>query len=111
MTHPPTYPRCWCSGIDQIKLGYVSRALPKDNKNHVILGTQAVKPRDFAAQMNLNMDNCWGVISGVVNLCFELLEADGARVPRCCGGVGGGVGGRGRGGAERWGSPLVAGEV
>ena len=34
-----------------IKLGYVSRALPRDNKNHVILGTQAVKPRDFAAQV------------------------------------------------------------
>lgn len=34
-----------------IKLGYVSRALPRDNRNHVILGTQAVKPRDFAAQV------------------------------------------------------------
>ncbi|KAL4449000.1 hypothetical protein ABPG77_007717 [Micractinium sp. CCAP 211/92] len=64
-------------GIDQIKLGYVSRATTRDNRNHVILGTQAVKPRDFAAQMNLNMDNCWGIISGVVNLCFDLLEADG----------------------------------
>lgn len=40
-----------CSGIDMIKLGYVSRALPRDNRNHVILGTQAVKPRDFAAQV------------------------------------------------------------
>lgn len=74
LTHPPLPPR---SGIDQIKLGYVSRATTRDNRNHVILGTQAVKPRDFAAQMNLNMDNCWGIISGVVNLCFDLLEADG----------------------------------
>ena len=38
------------SGVDQIKLGYISRALPKDNKNHVILGTYAVKPKDFAQQ-------------------------------------------------------------
>ncbi|KAI7845745.1 hypothetical protein COHA_000661 [Chlorella ohadii] len=65
------------SGIDMIKLGYVSRALPRDNRNHVILGTQAVKPRDFAAQMNLNMDNCWGIISALVNLCMDSCEADG----------------------------------
>ncbi|EFN52468.1 hypothetical protein CHLNCDRAFT_32503 [Chlorella variabilis] len=65
------------TGIDQIKLGYVTRALPRDNRNHLILGTQAVKPRDFAMQMNLNMDNCWGIISGLVNLCQEQLEHDG----------------------------------
>ena len=35
-----------------IKLGYVSRSLPKDNKNHVILGTQAVKPKDIAMQVH-----------------------------------------------------------
>lgn len=28
------------SGTDMIKLGYVTRATPKDNFNHVILGTQ-----------------------------------------------------------------------
>lgn len=50
-------PRPWCAplsacrGVDMIKLGYIARVLPKDNKNHVILGTQAVKPKDFAAQV------------------------------------------------------------
>ena len=29
------------SGVDMIKLGYVSRAHPRDPHNHVILGTQA----------------------------------------------------------------------
>lgn len=28
------------AGADMIKLGYVSRATPKDNTNHVILATQ-----------------------------------------------------------------------
>ncbi|PSC69167.1 eukaryotic translation initiation factor 3 subunit D-like [Micractinium conductrix] len=56
------------AGVDQIKLGYISRALPKDNKNHVILGTYA---------MNLNMDNCWGIVSGLSNLCNDLLETEG----------------------------------
>ncbi|KAL4852873.1 Eukaryotic translation initiation factor 3 subunit D [Chlorella vulgaris] len=65
------------SGIDQMKIGYVSRAMPRDNRNHFILGTQAVKPKDFAMQMNLNMDNCWGIISGLINLCLEKMEVDG----------------------------------
>ena len=50
---------------------------------------QAVKPRDFAMQMNLNMDNCWGIVRALVDLCKEKLEADGeykARppLPFCC---------------------------
>ena len=39
---------------------------------------QAVKPRDFAMQMNLNMDNCWGIVRALLDLCVEKLEADGA---------------------------------
>lgn len=27
--------------------------------------------------MNLNMDNCWGIISALINLCMDLCEADG----------------------------------
>ncbi|GAB4820222.1 hypothetical protein N2152v2_007268 [Parachlorella kessleri] len=65
------------SGVDLIKLGYIARVAPKDNRNHVVLGTQAVKPRDFAMQMNLNMDNCWGIVRALVDLCKEKLEADG----------------------------------
>ena len=38
------------SGADIIKLGYVSRNHPRDNKNHVILGTQArTRARAWAA--------------------------------------------------------------
>jgi translation initiation factor 3 subunit D len=64
-------------GIDMIKLGYVTRATPKNNNNHLLLGTQAVKPKDFAMQMNLNMDNCWGIVRALVDFCFENLESDG----------------------------------
>lgn len=64
-------------GIDMIKLGYVTRATPKNNNNHLLLGTQAVKPKDFAMQMNLNMDNCWGIVRALVDFCFENLETDG----------------------------------
>jgi len=64
-------------GIDVIKLGYVSRVLMRDAGAHVLLGTQAVKPRDFAAQMNLNMDNAWGIVRVLVDLCKDKMENDG----------------------------------
>lgn len=64
-------------GIDVIKLGYVSRSSMRDAAAHVLLGTQAVKPKDFAAQMNLNMDNAWGIVRALVDLCVEKMEADG----------------------------------
>eukprot|EP01025_Chloroclados_australasicus_P007054 TRINITY_DN1224_c0_g1_i1.p1 TRINITY_DN1224_c0_g1~~TRINITY_DN1224_c0_g1_i1.p1 ORF type:complete len:518 (-),score=61.61 TRINITY_DN1224_c0_g1_i1:413-1933(-) len=60
------------SGVDQIKLGYVSRRTSKDNQNHAILGTQTMKPSNFAQQMNLKMDNCWGIVRAIVDLCISL---------------------------------------
>ncbi|KAK9817128.1 hypothetical protein WJX72_009970 [[Myrmecia] bisecta] len=62
------------AGADMIKLGYVSRAHPKDNYNHVILSTQVCKPKDFASQINLNMDNCWGIVRALVDVCLKLDE-------------------------------------
>lgn len=64
-------------GIDVIKLGYVSRATFRDHNSHVLLGTQAVKPRDFAAQMNLNMDNAWGIVRALLDLCYDKMGSDG----------------------------------
>ncbi len=64
-------------GIDIIKLGYISRTSFRDPNTHVLLGTQAVKPRDFAAQMNLNMDNAWGIVRALVDMCYEKMEEDG----------------------------------
>ncbi|KAI8093564.1 eukaryotic translation initiation factor 3 subunit D [Halteromyces radiatus] len=60
------------AGAEQLKLGYIARATPKDNSRHVILGTQAYKPRDFAAQMNLSLTNGWGIVKAVVDMCLQL---------------------------------------
>lgn len=60
------------SGADQLRLGYVSRAMMKDNSNHVILGTQMCKPNDFAAQINLKVGNMWGIFKSIVDLCRTL---------------------------------------
>eukprot|EP00240_Pyramimonas_obovata_P000671 CAMPEP_0118958674 /NCGR_PEP_ID=MMETSP1169-20130426/62744_1 /TAXON_ID=36882 /ORGANISM="Pyramimonas obovata, Strain CCMP722" /LENGTH=548 /DNA_ID=CAMNT_0006906799 /DNA_START=39 /DNA_END=1685 /DNA_ORIENTATION=+ len=59
-------------GADQLKFGYVTRAHPRDNYNHVILGTQFYKPKDFAAQINLNVNNMWGILKTVVDMCMKL---------------------------------------
>ncbi|KDN51970.1 translation initiation factor eIF-3, subunit D [Tilletiaria anomala UBC 951] len=56
------------AGADTMKLGYISRASPKDASRHVILATQSVKPREFAAQMNLNLKNGWGIVRTIVDL-------------------------------------------
>jgi translation initiation factor 3 subunit D len=57
---------------DQLKLGFVSRANPKSNTSHVILGVVGYKPREFAAQMNLGLSNGWGIVRTIVDLVREL---------------------------------------
>ena len=46
----------------------------KDTAKHVILGTQQFKPTEFAAQINLNMDNAWGILRCIVDTCMKLKE-------------------------------------
>jgi hypothetical protein len=47
---------------------FVSRANPKDAQRHVIVGMQSYKPRDFAAQMNISLNNGWGIVRMIVDL-------------------------------------------
>ena len=47
---------------------YITRFNVKDSSRHVILGTQQFKPSEFAAQINLSMDNAWGVVRCIVDL-------------------------------------------
>ena len=35
------------------------------------LAVQVMKPKDFAQQINLNMDNCWGIVRALVDLCMK----------------------------------------
>jgi len=58
------------AGSDQIKFGYVSRMHVRDSAKHVILGTQQFKPHEFATQINLNMDNAWGILRCIIDQCM-----------------------------------------
>ena len=50
------------AGADQMKIGFVSRKARTDPYAHQILGTQYYKPRDFASQITLSVNNIWGVM-------------------------------------------------
>jgi len=60
------------AGSHQIKLGYVSRSNMKDSARHVILGTEQFRPTEFATQINLNMDNAWGILRCIIDICMKL---------------------------------------
>ena len=75
-TTQPSWPSGLCApllaGSDAIKFGYVSRVSPRDSSKHVILGTQQFKPQEFAAQITLDMSNCWGVLRAIIDICMKL---------------------------------------
>uniref|UniRef100_A0A8C9VMK0 Eukaryotic translation initiation factor 3 subunit D n=1 Tax=Scleropages formosus TaxID=113540 RepID=A0A8C9VMK0_SCLFO len=62
------------AGSEYLKLGYVSRYHVKDSSRHVILGTQQFKPNEFASQINLSMENAWGILRCVIDICRKLDE-------------------------------------
>lgn len=51
---------------------FVSRANPKNNNDHVVLGVLTNKPRDFANQMALNLNNGWGIVRTIVDMCLKM---------------------------------------
>ena len=53
---------------------FVSRANPKTNDKHVILGVVGWKPRDFAQQMNLSLSNGWGIVRTIADMCLQREE-------------------------------------
>ncbi|CAM9165763.1 unnamed protein product, partial [Phaeothamnion confervicola] len=56
------------AGADQMKIGYVSRAAKNNCYEHVVLGTQFYKPREFATQITLSINNMWGIVKMLVEL-------------------------------------------
>jgi len=50
------------AGADLIKFGYVSRVNVRNTSQHEILGTSQFRPSEFANNINLSLDNCWGVL-------------------------------------------------
>ena len=55
------------AGVEQMKIGYVSRVARTNPYEHVILSTKFYKPREFATQITLNMNNTWGIVKMLVD--------------------------------------------
>jgi len=62
------------SGADAMKIGYISRANPRDNARHVILNTATMRPTDFANQLNVSLSNGWGIVRTVADLYMKMPE-------------------------------------
>lgn len=60
--------------IANLRNSFVSRANPKSNDRHVILGVVGWKPRDFAQQMNLSLSNGWGIVRTIADMCLKREE-------------------------------------
>ncbi|WVQ98599.1 eukaryotic translation initiation factor 3 subunit D [Kwoniella sp. CBS 9459] len=61
-------------GAEQMKMGYISRANPRDAQRHVIVGVQSFKPTDFARQMNVSLANGWGIVRTIADLLLKQPE-------------------------------------
>merc|ERR1711915_405412 len=59
------------AGADNLKFGYVTRYSVKDSSMHVILGIQTFKPIEFGQQINLNMDNAWGIVRCILDIVMQ----------------------------------------
>ncbi|CAD6577232.1 MAG: hypothetical protein TREMPRED_001890 [Tremellales sp. Tagirdzhanova-0007] len=59
------------AGAETMKMGYISRANPRDAQRHVIVGIQSYKPIDFARQMNVSLANGWGIVRTIADLVFK----------------------------------------
>lgn len=66
--------QCGLTAVFCLLCSYVSRYHVKDSARHVILGTQQFKPNEFASQINLSMENAWGILRCVIDICRKLDE-------------------------------------
>ena len=53
---------------DQMKIGFVSRTTPKNPYEYIILATQFYRPRDYAAQITLNVGRMWGIMRMLIGI-------------------------------------------
>lgn len=62
------------SGVDLVKLGFVSRSHPRDASQHAVLGAHTFKARELASNIALSPEMCWGVTHAVVDLAMRLKD-------------------------------------
>lgn len=59
------------SGVDLMKVGYVSRVTASNPYDHVLLATQIFKPKELATQINLTLANVWGIVKMMCDILLK----------------------------------------
>ena len=49
----------------------MSRQRPNDSASHEVLGVQQFKPLELAEQINLNMNNAWGILMTLIDIFLK----------------------------------------
>ena len=60
------------AGAKVMKLAYVTRNNAKNNREHTIVHVEQYKPKDFANQMQLMLENSWAVLRAIIDECMQL---------------------------------------
>lgn len=63
-----------CLYMSNTRISYVSRANPRDNSRHTILSAATVRSTDFANQLNVSLNNGWGIVRTITDLCMKQPE-------------------------------------
>lgn len=56
------------AGVENIKIGFVTRNTPDNNERHSLLNIQTFKVRDLGHQIGLKEDNAWGIVRAIIDL-------------------------------------------
>lgn len=59
------------AGVDVVRMGFVTRQNFRDPSKHLICGVQQFRPTELVTNINLNIDNCWGILNYIIQRCME----------------------------------------
>jgi translation initiation factor 3 subunit D len=59
------------AGVDEIKVGFVSRVVPSNNRQHEILNALSVSPASLVGQLGLDPLHMWGIVRWFIATIHE----------------------------------------
>jgi len=62
------------AGAVLMKIAYISRNSQRNNREHSVLQVSQFTPSQFAAQMQLQLENSWAVLRAIIHECMQLSQ-------------------------------------
>lgn len=59
---------CVLGGINQMKLGFITRVDPKSNNSHLVVGTMTTTIDVLCQQLKLSVNNGWGIVKSFIDI-------------------------------------------